>query len=78
MNNNFQLLNTTDLTNEIEKILIESEKYIIILSPYLKIHQRLIYYIKNISIKTIVIYRECENDSIKYLKENKNIQILQG
>jgi phosphatidylserine/phosphatidylglycerophosphate/cardiolipin synthase-like enzyme len=76
--NDTKILNTTEFTYEIEMLLKNCEKYLIILSPYLKINPRLSFIISNIKVKTYLIYRDTDLKNIEPLKLNDNITIVQS
>lgn len=76
-----KILETTALSNEIEKLINESNEFTIIVSPYLKINNRLRPKLADCFIrnkKNLILYRENEltNEERKWLEHSDKVTLL--
>jgi len=76
-----EILGTTKISYEIERILDESENYLILVSPYLKLNQRLKVRLSDSfkrTEKSFILYRENElkKEDFDWLKSFKNISLI--
>lgn len=76
-----EILGTTKISYEIERILDESEIYLILVSPYLKLNKRLKVRLSDSfkrTEKSFILYRENElkKEDLDWLKSFENISII--
>jgi hypothetical protein len=76
-----KIIGTTEISFEIEQILTKAEKYLILVSPYLKLNQRLKVKLSDAFKKVdsvYILYRENElnYDEANWLKEFKNLKLF--
>jgi hypothetical protein len=70
------VLNTTELNNEIEDMFKREKAFLLILSPYLQIHKKLETILSMSKANITIVYRECKNaDEIK--NNLSNVTFLQ-
>lgn len=65
MSSSFELLNTTELNYEIEKMFRSERQFILILSPYLDLTDKIQSILSLSQAKVVIIYREIEKESKK-------------
>lgn len=75
-----KVIGTTKISYEIEEILDSAEKYLILVSPYLKLNKRLKVRLSDAFKKTDTIYfiyreNELENKELKWLKSFNNLNL---
>ena len=81
LNRKLKVIGTTKISYEIEEILDTAEKYLILVSPYLKLNQRLKVKLSDAFKKVdniYLIYRENElkNQELLWLKSFKNLKLF--
>jgi hypothetical protein len=63
-----KLLNTTELNYEIEQLIVNEQRHLLLLSPYLKLHKKLESILALSPANISIVFRECEN--INSIKKN--------
>lgn len=76
-----EILGTTKISYEIERILEDSEKFLILVSPYLKFNHRLKVRLSDAfkrTEKTFILFRENElkKEDFNWLKSFKNLELI--
>ncbi len=64
---NIKLLNTAELSVQIESLFKAESEYLVVMSPYLKITKKLLYLLSSATAKITFIFREC--DSINEIRK---------
>lgn len=77
-----KFINTTEISYQIEKLINEANKFIVLLSPYVSIHSRLRNVItaklkkRNISFFIVCRIRDLKGGDSQWLKENERIKVI--